>query len=176
VVDRPGVVRTSVTSWLDTDADRVGPKPAHVDPIAGRLVHRLFQGSHLHARATSLEDAAAMARDLLSPEERGATADVDAVTRAAAQAWQRMRDRDDVVRALEGVRYYEVPFSSRQADSTVLRGTIDCLVERADGSIGVVEFKTGRPRPSHQRQLDIYVEAARSLFPGVAVTGVLLYA
>jgi hypothetical protein len=40
----------------------------------------------------------------------------------------------------------------------------------------VVEFKTGRPRPIHQRQLDLYVDAARRLHPGApAVLGTLLY-
>jgi RecB family endonuclease NucS len=57
----------------------------------------------------------------------------------------------------------------------VLRGTIDCLVQREDGSVVVVEFKSGQPAALHRRQLDLYVEAARALFPGAAIEGRLIY-
>jgi hypothetical protein len=39
----------------------------------------------------------------------------------------------------------------------------------------VIEFKTGRPAPSHQQQLDVYVEAVRGMFSGVPVDGHLIY-
>jgi len=103
--------------------------------------------------------------------------DSHATARRAATAWILLRRREDVIRALDGHRLYEVPFSVRLPGSpTVLRGTVDCLVRRPDGSMAVVEFKTGRPQEWHQRQLDIYVEAARQLFPGIPISGVLLYA
>ena len=57
----------------------------------------------------------------------------------------------------------------------VRRGTIDCLIRRPDGSIVVIEFKTGSPSPFHQIQLDIYVRAARALFPGATVSGQVIY-
>jgi RecB family endonuclease NucS len=63
----------------------------------------------------------------------------------------------------------------KEGASVVLRGTIDCLIQKDDGCVVVVEFKTGRRRPSHQRQLDVYVEAARALFPGAPVEGRLVY-
>ena len=72
---------------------------------------------------------------------------------------------------------FELPFSAT-SDGTgpIVRGTIDCLVQKPDGSILVVEFKTGRIRPIHQRQLDLYVAAARQLHPDApAVAGTLLY-
>ena len=57
------------------------------------------------------------------------------------------------------------------------RGVIDMLLwHPARRALLVVELKTGVARPSHQQQLDIYVEAARALFPGVPVTGKLIYA
>jgi ATP-dependent exoDNAse (exonuclease V) beta subunit len=74
---------------------------------------------------------------------------------------------------------YEVPFSMmvRRSNAPVLlRGTIDCVVQKDDGSVVIVEFKTGRPSPSHQRQLDLYVEAAAALYPGARIVGRLLYA
>jgi hypothetical protein len=39
----------------------------------------------------------------------------------------------------------------------------------------VLEFKTGRHRAAHDRQLALYVEAARRLFPGAAVAGYVIY-
>jgi len=91
-----------------------------------------------------------------------------------------MRGREDVAALLASGRIlHEAPFSmmtTRDGSPLVLRGAIDCLVQKDDGSIVVLEFKTGRPRPSHQRQLDLYVEAARALFPGAAVEGRVIYA
>jgi hypothetical protein len=64
----------------------------------------------------------------------------------------------------------------RRADATLVRGSIDCLLQLASGEVRVVEFKTGRASPVHQRQLDIYVEAARALFPDVPVEGIVIHA
>ena len=86
-------------------------------------------------------------------------------------------------------RFYEVPFSFRMPSEgrpTLVRGTIDCLVRHGADRIRVVEFKTGRPRDAHQRQLEFYVEAVRAMeLPRPAddsapsadseVTGVLIY-
>jgi RecB family endonuclease NucS len=58
----------------------------------------------------------------------------------------------------------------------VVRGVIDCLVTRPDGSIVVIEVKTGRARPSDRPQLEAYVAFARTLRPGVDATGLLAYA
>jgi RecB family endonuclease NucS len=49
-------------------------------------------------------------------------------------------------------------------------------VRHEDGRIVVLEFKTGGRAPHHQRQLDLYLAAARALFPGAAVDGRLVYA
>jgi ATP-dependent exoDNAse (exonuclease V) beta subunit len=85
-----------------------------------------------------------------------------------------MRAQPGVTELLEsGEAIHELPFSS-VADGQpgrVLRGTIDCLVRRADGSIVVIELKTGAPSPAHQTQLDLYVRAARAMFPESTVTG-----
>jgi hypothetical protein len=50
------------------------------------------------------------------------------------------------------------------------------VVEKDDGSVIVVEFKTGRPHRRHQEQLNWYVDAARTLYPHAYVTGHLIYA
>ena len=49
-------------------------------------------------------------------------------------------------------------------------------VRRRDGGVTILELKTGKPLPEHQEQLDIYLTAARALFPGAAVEGKLIYA
>ena len=123
---------------------------------------------------------------LLKPEERAALDDVHATAAAAVTAWRSMRTREEVAALLaSGSRLHEVPFSLRVAGSSVspaipvgpivLRGTIDCLIRRDDGSIAVVEFKSGKPQAFHQAQIDLYVEAARALFPQAAVEGRLVY-
>jgi ATP-dependent exoDNAse (exonuclease V) beta subunit len=68
-----------------------------------------------------------------------------------------------------------VPFSVRSG-AGVLRGTIDCLIRKPDGSVLVIEFKSGNQHPAHQAQLDSYIEAAQLMFPGSQVEGRLIYA
>jgi hypothetical protein len=40
----------------------------------------------------------------------------------------------------------------------------------------VLELKTGKPAPEHDKQLEIYLTAARAMFPGTPVEGRLVYA
>jgi ATP-dependent helicase/nuclease subunit A len=185
VPEQASILRTSVTRWL-TDLD--GPEQTGAvsrgDSVVGTLVHRLFQFVD-----TPAADDLARASELLRPEERATLVDVDATVQTAVDIWRRMRLRDDVAMLLASGRpFYEVPFSMRgprppdedrpvgqQAGVVVLRGTVDCLIVRADGSVVVLEFKTGSPRPSHQRQLDVYLDAARALFPGALFSGQLIY-
>ena len=57
----------------------------------------------------------------------------------------------------------------------ILRGTIDCVLRRADGRLTVIELKTGEPQPHHRRQLSLDVDAARNLFPEAEVDGCVVY-
>jgi ATP-dependent helicase/nuclease subunit A len=169
--------RTSVTEWLSGAPLAELPGVAEAQDItAGVLVHRLLQRP---VNETDDAAVAAHARELLRPEERASIRDVDATIAAAAAAWKAIRARPDVAALLASGRcLYEVPFSMRSdvnGRSTVLRGTIDCLLQREDGSIAVLEFKTGRRRPSHEEQLALYLDAARTLFPGARVEGHLIY-
>ena len=185
LADEPQVMRSAVTTWLD-DAPELDPAPPGTrrDVMVGILVHRLFKsGRVLDSRDP--EAQLTYARGLLQPEERAApqnlgTDNIDGIVTEAVETWRAMCAREDVGALLTSGRLlHEAPFSlmtTHDGSPVVLRGTIDCLIQKHDGSIVVLEFKTGRPRPSHQRQLDIYVEAARALFPGVAVEGRLIYA
>jgi ATP-dependent exoDNAse (exonuclease V) beta subunit len=185
--EHQGTLRVPVTRWL-VEPDAIGPSEVVTarDPIVGTLVHRLFQ--RLDGSMGSVEEPDfADARALLAPAERALIVDVDGTVQAAVDLWRQIRLREDVASLMaSGRRFYEVPFSMRLPpaatvgdsgpDVVVLRGTIDCLVVGPDGTVVVVEFKTGRPRVSHQQQLDIYVDAARLLFPGASVSGQLIYA
>ncbi len=167
-------VRTSVPATVTgSDLDFFAPGLAR---IAGRLVHRLFEvGGAANPQDASAEES--LAQRLLAPEERAVLADADAVIADALRAWRAMRDRADVRGLLgRGALLHEVPFSLRdEATSTIVRGTIDCLVQRPDGSVLVVELKTGARRPEHEGQLAAYVAAARALFPASPVEGILVY-
>ena len=72
-----------------------------------------------------------------------------------------------------GEAYYEVPFTFFE-DGQIVRGAIDCLI-RTDDGVHVLEFKTGRPRPEHASQADIYRRAAAAAFPGLRVVVEILY-
>jgi ATP-dependent exoDNAse (exonuclease V) beta subunit len=125
-------------------------------------------------RLAATERAAAQLR-----EAEGSTPDDLAIRAAtAADACGAIVDAAEVSRLLAtGARLHEVPFSMRvdSETSTIVRGTIDCLIVRPDGRVIVLEFKTGRARPLHDAQLRIHVEAARRLFPGSEAIGYTVY-
>jgi ATP-dependent exoDNAse (exonuclease V) beta subunit len=174
----PARLRGTVTEWVADESEPAAASAPSKDRVVGRLLHRLFQHSSLVDAEAGPDAVVRFARSRLSPDELASVEDVDLVAATAVDAWLQMRGRDDVREVFSnGVCLYEIPFSTLvPGTGTVLRGTIDCLVQRPDGSVTVVEFKSGRRRPSHQRQLAIYVDAARTLFPGAAVDGLIVYA
>ena len=143
--------------------------------LAGTLVHRLFEAV---GRLPVLDPAALedLARGLLAPHEAAAASAPDTLIADVCRCYLALVHRDDV-RALlrEASCLYEVPFSLRADESTILRGSIDCLAILPEGRAVVLEIKTGRPQPWHQRQLDVYTRAAREILPGTRVEGVLVY-
>jgi ATP-dependent helicase/nuclease subunit A len=147
-----------------------------LDRLAGTLVHRLFQ-----RRWTAPPDAtvlAEFAERLARPEELVDVADRAPFFEEVARAFLHLAWRPDVQARLEsGTTHFEMPFSFASPDEpdVIVRGTIDCLVARPDGSFEVLEFKTGAPRPEHAHQLEVYLRAARHAFPGATVTGELVY-
>jgi ATP-dependent helicase/nuclease subunit A len=172
LLDDPGPSRVSVTGYLSTDEFDPPGEGTAGDRITGRLIHRL-----LHRGVA--EVSASEASSLLTPEERASVPDLEPFVRSAVDGWRRLAGREDVARALEsGERFYEVPFSYLVPGSEppeILRGAIDCLIRRNDGSALIVELKTGRRHASHQRQLDHYVRAVEASQPGVRVERMLIY-
>jgi ATP-dependent helicase/nuclease subunit A len=182
--DREAVERLTVTQAADAEprdpAIRLARDPdgGFDDRLTGTLVHRLFQHAGDVPGATSDAPIGELAQRLLRPEERVAAVDAGAAVRRAAAVWESMKRQPEVAAVLaSGDRIHEVPFSlvTCGQPARVTRGTIDCLVRRPDGSIVIVEFKTGRPTPSHQAQLDVYVQAACVMYPDVPVSGLLVY-
>ncbi len=177
--DSAAPTRAPVTAAVRVPEAEPDRPPASLDrtrAVVGRLVHRLFQAS---APGDGEAQLVTLARSLLRSEDLEAVADVVSAVQEAAALFANMRNQPGVIAAIDGAQcLYEVPVSVvREAgEREGLRGVIACLVLRPDGNVVVLDFKTGAPRESDQRQLEIYVAAARALFPGSSVTGQLVYA
>jgi len=147
---------------------------------AGLLVHRALQQGIGWGALSPVERRGRLLM-LLRPHERVAVADLDALVERALAAYesliQDLHLRELAPSAPSGpLIFHELPFSLRRADNTIVRGVIDAVVEYPDGRIQVLEFKTGARRGEHAEQLDIYLEAARALFPDSQVDGRVIYA
>ena len=147
------------------------PAGAASSRIVGRLVNRLLQRHGL----SDVEDEVASAASLLRREERAELTPESDVLREGVARFRAMRLHPVFKSTHEaGAAYYEVPFTFHE-DGQIVRGAIDCLIQVADGSIHVLEFKTGRPREEHVSQADVYRRAVASLFPGSRVAVEILY-
>jgi ATP-dependent helicase/nuclease subunit A len=145
------------------------------DRLVGSLVHRLLQREGLAVDVND-EWIAERLSTLVRVEESIAIADRDDVIRRAAAAYRAFSTHQELRAVyLSGSAFHEVPFSL-SADDRIVRGTIDCLIQKPDGEIAVLEFKTGRRRAEHEAQTALYQRAAASLFPGSRVITQLLYA
>ncbi|MCX6539004.1 MAG: UvrD-helicase domain-containing protein [Acidobacteria bacterium] len=178
LADPGAVVRAAVTDVVAPQAalEYKGRASGRRDRVAaGRLVHRLFQ---FGVNDSDPDVVKARARTLLDEDERHDAEDPDGLVEQAVSVYRRMRSRSDIAAILGGATcFYEVPVSLRMdgAPARIVRGVIDCLACAPSGEVVVIDFKTGVPRETDRRQLDVYVEAARGLFPDAPVRGVLVY-
>ena len=150
-----------------------------VDRVTGRLVHRLLQRDAEAASPPAFPTMPDEVADLMSAPERSRL-DWRELATAAAAIYDRARQRGAFDVLLNGSCLFELPFSHRRerdggSGEQIIRGVIDCLYRTPEGGISVIEVKTGRPRPEHERQLARYVDAADVLFPDASVDGRLLY-
>lgn len=147
--------------------------------LTGILVHRLFErfGTSLAGDDRAQDIADELAR-LIRDEETIEVDDVEAVFNEARGAYLGLCGQTTLSEALDsGDALFEVPFSVRPAASQmILRGSFDCLIRRRDGGITILELKTGKAAPEHDEQLEMYVTAARAMYPGMPVEGKLVYA
>jgi ATP-dependent exoDNAse (exonuclease V) beta subunit len=144
--------------------------------LVGTIVHRLFRRSF--AQPVTADAAAAVVPQLVGWEELVDVSDAGELARRAAELFVSIRRRPEVAALLDGgACLYEVPFSLRRSgrpDERV-RGAIDCLVLSSESRATILEFKTGRPRPEHKAQAEVYAEAARAALPGYTVDVKIIY-
>jgi ATP-dependent exoDNAse (exonuclease V) beta subunit len=166
--------RAHVTAAGATSSVLNPVRGADSDRLVGTLVHRLLERHGLTATITA-EDVERSLSTMLDLDELVDVTDIRSLARRVASSYAAVCARADV-QALyaSGERVHEVPFTMA-TDDGVLRGTIDLLVRRRDGGITILEFKTGRARPEHRAQLELYTRAAELLFPGALVDALLVY-
>jgi ATP-dependent helicase/nuclease subunit A len=181
LVDPFELPRVAVTETLasSVEAHRRNQIDTSGHSLTGTLVHRLFErfGTSLSRDGhdeTITDELGRLIRD----EEIVEAGDVEPLFEQARRAYLALCRDQVLLHALEsGEALFEVPFSVRAASSQlILRGTFDCLIQRRDGGMTIVELKTGKPAPEHDQQLEVYLTAARAMFPGTAVEGKLVYA
>jgi hypothetical protein len=184
IVDGAGRERAPITKPGPAGSRRKGDEPPSPEDssgvVLGRVVHRMFQAG-LRGDFPA-DDLAAAARDLVTAEEAWTVADLQLLAAHAARTFAGIWSQPALRALLDGAEcHYEVPLSVLPAPAKdggrpqVLRGVMDCLACRPDGTIVVVDFKTGSRREADRRQLRAYVDAVRSMHPGSGVEGCLVY-
>ena len=144
------------------------------DRLVGKLVHRLLEQFALKGTVTA-DDVERALPTLLDSDELVDVIDLRELATRAAAGYAAVCARADVqALCASGLPLHEVPFTMA-TDEGIVRGTIDCLIRGADGTITVLEFKTGRVRPEHRAQLELYKRAAAQLFSGARVEALLVY-
>lgn len=162
-----GTSRTPIAALLGEGQD-VFDGGGDSDRLVGTLVHRLLERFELEPDTPP--DRVSASRMLRPEEIDGPWVD------QALDAYRAIAGRSDIRSIyLAGERMHEVPFTMR-VDEGIVRGTIDCVVQTAPDRMTLLEFKTGRPRPEHQTQLDFYCRAAEQIFPDAMVDARLVYA
>ena len=174
-------IRRSVADVVAASDSAVGPERHGEDwsetassLLVGLLVHRLLQRFGM----TMIVDEGTLAStvETLLRRERHVEAATDPeMTRETIARFRALREHGELRTEYEaGEVYHEVPFSFF-ADGCIVRGAIDCLIRRADGSVRILEFKTGRRRDEHQRQAELYRRAAAAVFPDAPVAVDVVY-
>jgi ATP-dependent exoDNAse (exonuclease V) beta subunit len=152
--------------------EQTGDRPARgdfdpVDAEVGKLVHRLFEYD------VPVDDSLPEVTEALYPEP--SPAERKKAARSAAELYRRLSQMSELQELLgKGEVFREVPFSLRR-ENQILRGAIDSLV-LLEGRVVLIDYKTGGRREEHRLQMDIYLEAARALFPERDAEGLVFYA
>jgi ATP-dependent helicase/nuclease subunit A len=157
---------------------RVDRAAARSSRIVGTLVHRLLERIGMRDPGSGIRDPQVirdLAVRLMRSDEFDGNYDVERFAGAAVDAYHAICAREDV-RAVyaTGRPLHEVPFTL-WLDGRIVRGTIDCLVETSPGVFTLLEFKTGGERPEDRHQIELYLHAARQLFPGASIDARVVY-
>ncbi len=138
--------------------------------VLGTLVHRLVR--RFGVDATADVDGAVL--HLLHAHEAVDIQDRATVCRDAANAYRAICSRPDLRELYRaGDALHEVPFTMATG-GRIVRGTVDCIITTEE-SITVLDFKTGRPRPEHARQVELYGKAVQAMHPGIRVHAQVIY-
>jgi ATP-dependent helicase/nuclease subunit A len=88
-----------------------------------------------------------------------------------------IRDLRDQISKIEGRKYKEIELVGFSADrgkgKLPLKGRLDLLIERDDGSFLVVDFKTGKDREEHTAQMEAYRDMLTERSDGRVETRIL---
>ena len=68
---------------------------------------------------------------------------------------------------------FGVPYSMKVGERTVIHGSISCLVREGD-RVTVVELANGGETSEDEKRLGLSVDAARAMWPGALVDGLLV--
>jgi ATP-dependent helicase/nuclease subunit A len=174
VLEDATVRRVAVSQLTDVESET--PTRDHgesSDRQIGILVHRLLQRAGFNNDLND-EEIRKLAETILSATSPAELGPSEMVTAEAVARFRQISSQEDV-RALYrlGQPLHEVPFALR-VDGRIVRGTVDCLIT-ADDRVIVLEFKTGRARPEHRAQAEVYRAAAQALFPAKQVESRLVY-
>jgi len=174
-LDDRAIRRVSV-SGLSGDVDAQTPRGGDGDRSGrwiGILVHRLLQREEFISEPSD-EELRRSTQTMLDAAVLAELEDPPAVIECAVTSFRQISSRPEVRDLYRlGRPYHEVPFTMF-FDGRIVRGTIDCLIASND-KVTVLEFKTGRPRPEHQAQAEVYRAAAEALFPALTVESRLVY-
>jgi ATP-dependent helicase/nuclease subunit A len=161
--------------------DVLAPHGRQSDRLLGTLVHRLFQrlgpGADVETTRTYARQLVGGYLFSIAPPEEGEelVLEPESTVDASVAVYGALSRHPDLRRWYAcGQVIHEVPFTL-EVDGAWLRGTIDCLVRDESGRVTVLDFKTGRPRPEHQAQIELYRRAAACMFPGDRVEAHLVY-
>jgi len=170
-------VRRSVATVVAASESGVVPDGtgAASDLLLGLLVHRLLQRFGM---TVVVEDGLLISTvEAMLRRERHVDAAVgqtllrDIIARFhALRAQAALREQYET-----GEVFHEVPFTF-STDGQIVRGAIDCVIRQRDGSVRILEFKTGRRRDEHGAQAELYRRAAAAVFPDEPVVVEVVYA
>ena len=176
VLEDSTVRRVAVSELSDIDMPappRREDEGERSDRLIGILVHRLLQRAGFGADQSD-EQIRRLAQTTLRAVSAAELVDADAVIGEAVARFRQILSQADVCALYrQGQPLHEVPFTML-AGGRLVRGTIDCLIT-SDERVTVLEFKTGRPRPEHRTQAEVYRAAAQALFPAKQVESRLVY-
>ena len=182
--DRPRLKRTSVTTMTEDQMDSSDAGQTEED-VERRLIIGLLLRQLLQRHVVQLLEPGAAYRETLALCQFLKLPNNDTTKNAADTAvtlYTRITEGSDLAALVAGECLFEVPFSfhsptTRLPDKPqqIIRGTIYCLARSSTGKVTVVDFKTGRPKPEHRYQLDLYTAAGQAMFPQVDVQGRLIY-